>query len=133
MSQDHPIRILYVEDEALIRISLDSALRDAGFSLEMASNGDDALGILKDGHTDIQALITDINLGRGADGWAIARRARELNPKLPVIYTSGGRSAEWFSRGVPLSLMIEKAYASSQVIVGLASLLNGPSLTPALA
>ena len=37
---------------------------------------------------------------------------------------------EWFSRGVPLSIMIEKAYASFQMIAGLASLLNRSGLMP---
>ena len=60
----------------------------------------------------------------------MARRAREINPVLPVIYTSGARAGEWLSRGVPLSIVIGKAYTCSQVIVGLSSLLNGSDLMP---
>jgi CheY-like chemotaxis protein len=133
MSPYHSIRLLYVEDEVLIRTELEASLSEAGFNLEVASNGKDALAILEDGNADIQGLITDIKLSGGTNGWDVARRARELTPNLPVIYTSGARAGEWFSRGVPLSIMIEKAYTSSQVIVGLASLLNAPSLTPHLA
>jgi hypothetical protein len=34
-------------------------------------------------------MITNISLGVGADGWDVARRARELTPELPVVYMSG--------------------------------------------
>ena len=34
-------------------------------------------------------MITDIRMPGGYDGWALARRARELRPGLPVIYLSG--------------------------------------------
>ena len=34
-------------------------------------------------------MVTDINLGRGVTGFDIARRARELNGAIKVIYISG--------------------------------------------
>ena len=68
-------------------------------------------------------LITDINLGRGPDGWEIARCARELLPNLPVIYISGHGSAEWPSKGVPNGLTISKPFATAQLITAISTLL----------
>jgi hypothetical protein len=42
-------------------------------------------------------LITDINLGKGPDGWEVARRAREFIPTLLVVYMSGHGAVDWAS------------------------------------
>ena len=126
MSPDHPIQLLYAEDESLIRAELEASLREAGFSVTLAVDGEEASAILEGEYAALDGLITDVNLGRGTNGWDLARRARELNPGLPVIYTSGARPGEWFARGVPLSIMIAKVYATSQVITGMSTLLNAP-------
>jgi CheY-like chemotaxis protein len=34
-------------------------------------------------------LLTDLNLGPGLDGSALAQIARKLRPDLPVVYVSG--------------------------------------------
>ena len=75
------------------------------------------------GHA-IRALITDIRMGEGPDGWEIARRARELNPRLPVIYMSGDSAADWSAQGVPGSIMLQKPFASAQIVTAVASLIN---------
>jgi two-component system cell cycle response regulator CpdR len=62
-------------------------------------------------------------LGRGPDGWEIARRARELTPNLPVVYISGHGSADWPSKGVPNSLTLSKPFATAQLITAISSLL----------
>lgn len=90
MSADPRARgLLYVEDEVLIQQLVEHELRDAGFGVVLASAAGEALEILDSGQYELQGLITDINLGAGADGWAVARRARELISGLPVIYVSG--------------------------------------------
>ena len=66
----------------------------------------------------------DIRLGAGPDGWAVARRARELVPTMPVVYMSGDSSPEWSSKGVPNSLMVAKPFAPAQIITAVSTLLN---------
>ena len=69
-------------------------------------------------------MITDIRLSAGPDGWAVARRARELVPNMPVVYMSGDSSQEWSSKGVPNSLMVAKPFAPAQIITAVSTLLN---------
>lgn len=45
--------------------------------------------------SDIRAVVTDINLGSGSNGWQVARRARELRPEMPLLYVTGGNADEW--------------------------------------
>ena len=82
-----------------------------------------AIAALRDGHT-FRGLVTDINLGTGPDGWAVARIAREVTPGLPVVYLSGASGHQWTSHGVPQSVMVAKPFANTQVVVAIAGLLN---------
>ena len=81
-------RVLLVEDEPLISEIAVEALEEQGFVVEVVTNAFDALRRLASGRP-IDILFTDINLAGGVDGAALARRARQLLPDLPVIYTSG--------------------------------------------
>ena len=81
-------RILIVEDEFLIRMTLAEALGDEGFDVVEAETGDDALPILK-ADPDIKLLLTDIQLPGLLNGRALAKQAREHTPMLPIIFMTG--------------------------------------------
>lgn len=125
MSDTHLSTILlYVEDEVLIQEMVEAALNDAGFEVRLASDGAEALEIIRKNPEAFRGLITDINLGDGHDGWKIARRARELIPGLPVVYVSGASGHEWTSRGVPQSLLVAKPFAAAQIVTAISTALN---------
>jgi CheY-like chemotaxis protein len=83
--------VLLVEDEQLISDITAEALEEQGFEVASVSNAGDALRRLQTG-SRIDVLFTDVSLPGGMDGATLVRRARELRPDLPVIYTSGRRS-----------------------------------------
>ena len=120
--------VLYVEDDmAVLELGV-NALEDGGFSVTTAVNAAEAIRQLEAKGPGFIALITDIDLPGGADGWAVARRARELFPKLPVVYVSGGSAHGWASRGVPGSVMLTKPFALAQLVVAVSNAtLAGPS------
>ncbi len=70
------------------------------------------------------AIITDIRIGSGPDGWAVAKRAREIIAGIQVVYMSGNSAADWTYMGVPMSMMLTKPMALSQIIVALSQLIN---------
>src|SRR4051794_41604182 len=105
-----------VEDDALIRELLETSLTDAGFEVVEVSCGTKALAEFDVDAARFRAVITDIRLGAGPDGWAVARRARELVSNMPVVYMSGGSAPEWSSKGWPNSLMGAKPFAQVQII-----------------
>lgn len=81
-------RILVVEDDFLIRATLSEALGDEGFDVEAAENGEQALEVLRAG-PGVSLLITDLQLGAGMDGRALAAMARGIEPDLPIIFMTG--------------------------------------------
>jgi DNA-binding response OmpR family regulator len=121
------ITLLLVEDEIFIRNLLDDVLTDAGFEVIDAGNGVQALAEIETDAVRFRAIIADIRLGDGPDGWAVVQRARELVSDMPIIYMSGDSSHEWSSKGVPNSIMLAKPFVLAQLITALATLLNNAS------
>ncbi len=121
------LALLLVDDEVLITEMLHDALADAGFDVVTANDGDWAIAMLDDPTQRIVGLITDINMGKSTDGWAVARHARELQPDMPVVYMTGGAGNEWTVHGVPLSILVAKPFATAQIVTAIASLLNKAS------
>ncbi|MFM9846425.1 MAG: response regulator [Hyphomicrobiaceae bacterium] len=108
-----PMVVLVVEDEWLVSDMTATCLRDAGYlALEIAT-GDAALALLRQGgHFDI--LLTDINLGAGANGWDVAEVFRAAHPHKPIIYVSGNPIE--LGRRVPGSLFFQKPYKPEDIL-----------------
>lgn len=81
-------RVLIVEDEFLIRMTLVEALSEEGFEVIEAGTGDAALPMLQ-ADPAIRLLLTDIKLPGVLDGRELVRQARQLLPNLPVVFMSG--------------------------------------------
>ena len=77
------------------------------------ANAADALRHLTSGPVDV--LFTDVNLPGAMDGAALARRARELRPDLPVVYASARMSMVDPDTRVPDSIFVPKPYVPSLV------------------
>lgn len=61
------ILVLIVEDELLIQNVVEDALKDAGFAVAVAHNGEEAIRMLEAPGTEYRVVVTDVNLGRGVN------------------------------------------------------------------
>jgi CheY-like chemotaxis protein len=102
------IRVLFVEDEFLIREWIAQSLAEQGFAVDSVTNAADALSHIT--HAPIDVLLTDINLPGGMDGTVLARRARELRPDVAVIYASARAALLQHDARVPGSVVLPKPY-----------------------
>lgn len=122
--QNQVLLILVVEDQELVQDMVQDALTEGGFDTELTASGEEAITLLQSDKTKYRALITDIHLKGKLTGWDVAKRARELNPEIPVIYMTGAGADQWPSHGVPNSLLLSKPFAPPQVVTAVAQLLN---------
>jgi len=76
------IEILVVDDDPAICASLSGILREAGFSVDTSSNGNDALRRCL--HNDFIAVISDIQMP-GMDGFALATAIRAEVRRVPFL------------------------------------------------
>ena len=117
--------ILVVDDDPLLQRIAEEALRDGGFETVVAASGEKAVELLDTADGKYRALVTDINLGRDRmSGWDVARRAREIDAKFPVVYMSGESAEDWSARGVPYSIMLSKPFAPAQLVTAVSQALN---------
>lgn len=103
--------VLLVDDDAAVQTMLGIELSHAGFEIVAAGDGTQALAELESDAARFRAVVTDIRLGTGPDGWHVGRRARELVSDMPVIYMTGDSTHDWSSQGVPESVMLAKPFA----------------------
>ena len=108
-----PVHVLVVEDEFLIGEWVAQALSEQGFVVRTVGDAAEALRHLASDVVDV--LFTDINLPGGMDGVALARRARELNPGLPVVYASAHAAMLAVDARVPGAIMVPKPYEPAAV------------------
>jgi DNA-binding response OmpR family regulator len=80
-------KILVVEDNPLLLLDLCDHLTELGYAPIPATNAGAGAHMLDE---TVDALITDIELGAGPDGLALARIAACAFPHLPIIVVSGG-------------------------------------------
>ncbi|HEX9462868.1 MAG TPA: response regulator [Alphaproteobacteria bacterium] len=80
--------ILVVDDDEDVLFTARTYLEDQGYEVLQATNGAAGLELLK-GDTKIDLLFTDIVMPGGMDGFELVRQAKQVRPKLRVLYTSG--------------------------------------------
>jgi CheY-like chemotaxis protein len=86
--------VLLVEDDALVRECLSEMLGEMGLRVAALPNASEALA-LPDGAEAPSVLVTDVRLGAGLDGFALAAAARDRWPGIHAVLISGdARSAE---------------------------------------
>ena len=98
-SEDRPVEVLSVEparsatvlvaeDDAAVRAAACAMLEDLGYRCIEAEDAQSALRLLEDG-AEIHLLFTDVVMPGTVSSVDLAARARELNPMLPILFTSG--------------------------------------------
>jgi two-component system nitrogen regulation response regulator NtrX len=82
-----PAQLLLVDDEANIRRMLGALLREEGFTVAEAPNGNAALLMLDQADPDV--VLLDLLMPPGPDGLETLSRIRERGWRTPVIMMSG--------------------------------------------
>jgi PAS domain S-box-containing protein len=80
--------VLVVEDDQEVRHLIAAILKDSGYHVIEAGDGDEALDVERLHPAAIQLLLTDLVLP-GMNGKALYERLRVLRPDLKVLFVSG--------------------------------------------
>ena len=79
------IRVLLAEDGKLIRLLTAELLRDEGFKMTEARNGNEAAEL----PDSSDALFTDVRTPGTLDGVDVKMHLRQRRPAIPVLIASG--------------------------------------------
>lgn len=110
-------KLLLVEDEMMIAMVIEEVLREAGYDVIHALNGSEALNELERHAKDFAVVCTDIKLPGTLSGWDVGRRARELHPRVGLVYASGDSAEDWQKDGLPGSLFLQKPYSNAELVM----------------
>jgi len=84
---DQGIRLLFVDDEPLIRITLSKILEQEGFQVTVAATVPEALDHITKKKFDL--LLSDLNIGQPGDGFTVISAMRRSQPDVVTIILTG--------------------------------------------
>lgn len=117
------MRVLLVEDEPLISDDISAALRDAGFIVDLARDGEDAW--FKGDTESYDVIILDLGLPR-MDGLSVLKRWRAAGMVTPILILSARGS--WMERvdGIEAGAddYLPKPFEMAELIVRLRALIR---------
>jgi DNA-binding NtrC family response regulator len=116
----HQVVLLIAKDGLLRRVTA-TGLEINGYEVLVADDGEQAAEMLRL-RKNVTVLVTDADLGGSIDGMAIARVARDINPKIDVIYTSRTPHRVALKAIVGNAPMLRDPYHSHQLVGVLSNL-----------
>jgi DNA-binding response OmpR family regulator len=120
-------RALIVEDDPLLAMSLEDALREGGAErVVVCDSVAAAMAELDKLKPDI--LILDVQLADRGDGWAMAELVHELSPRPPAIVFSTGAPERIPAKVAELGAVLAKPYDPQVLIAVLAEHRRKPGL-----
>ena len=85
--QSTKTRVLFVDDEQSIRLTLPAILEQQGFEVSVAASVPEALEIIN--HSQFEVLLTDLNIGSPADGFILVSAMRRIQPSAATFILTG--------------------------------------------
>lgn len=82
-----PLRMLFVDDEPSIRLTLPAILRMHGHTVEVAATVSEALTAIQSRTFDV--LISDLNIGNAGDGFTVVSAMRRTQPECVTLILTG--------------------------------------------
>jgi DNA-binding NtrC family response regulator len=120
---ERPLRVLLVEDDAIIRLATAEMLIKLGHEVREAGNANKALEILDKQTFDV--IVTDLSLP-GMRGEELAALALERQPELGVVFATGyGPSAMTGGQSGPrAAVTLQKPYGEDSIAKALRAALS---------
>jgi|SRR3954462_6564815 two-component system copper resistance phosphate regulon response regulator CusR len=117
------MRVLVVEDDKKTAAFIAKGLLEAGFEVETASDGDEALNRASAAPFDI--AIVDVMLPK-KDGWTVVREWRAADWKGPIIFLTARDSVQEKVRGLELGAddYLVKPFAFAELLARVRTLLR---------
>ena len=119
--------VLWVDDEADLLEPHRIFLRERGYDVELASNADDALDLVRSQPFDLVLLDEQMPGKRGLE---VYRELRELAPNLPVVMVTKSEEDATFREAIGANVRdyLVKPVNPRQVLTAVARLLEGPTI-----
>ena len=93
--------ILVVDDDKNTRMYFEAVLKNNGYTVTVAQNGEEALDVMDSTHVDL--AVVDIMMPR-LDGYEFTKALRESEDNLPILMVSAKQMAADKNRGFAIGI-----------------------------
>jgi len=122
--------ILLAEDDPLVRAHVVRQLRELGYRVTVAADGEEALAAFRAMRSpaEVDLLFTDVVMPGGMNGQELAEEAMRLHPGLRVLFTSGYTENAIMQQGrlKPGVLLLQKPYRRRELAEKIRLALDAP-------
>jgi len=117
------MKLLIVEDESKTASYLRKGLTEAGFTVDVANQGEDGLWLARSGEYDL--IILDVMLPQRT-GWSILAEIRREGRETPVLFLTARDTVEDRVKGLELGAddYLLKPFAFSELLARIRSILR---------
>ncbi len=113
--------VVVVEDDHFMRSLIADTLEGAGFQVQTAANASDAKRAIR--ILDPDAVVIDINLGQGPDGFDLAQSIRKTSSEIAVVFLTAQPDPR-FSGKSPNVLVKNAVYLNKNLLTSTNTLLD---------
>ncbi len=116
-------KILIVDDEPNILLSLEFLFKKEGFQVLIARDGEEALEIIEDQIPEL--IILDIMMPK-VDGYQVCSHVKSHHPDTRVIFLTAKSKMKDMQKGLDLGadLYLTKPFSTKEIIAQVKSILN---------
>ncbi len=124
MNHTPSFRILLAEDDDAMRVYLERALVNAGYTVDSVDRGTDAIPLLEQRHYDL--LLSDIVMPE-MDGIELAQRCNDVSPDTKVMFITGFAAVTLkASREQPHAKVLSKPFHLRDLVMEVERVLEDP-------
>lgn len=117
--------ILLVDDEETILQTLSDSLWHAGYKVETAKDGMEALEKFKNTENNFDLLVTDSNMPK-MNGLQLVEKVREINPGVPYLFITGRADQSFCLKDseIPREHILEKPFFPEKLLNRIRNILD---------
>jgi PAS domain S-box-containing protein len=117
-------RLLVIEDDPFVRAVTVRALRGAGYAVDVAADGAEALALSDAALAAVDLVVSDLVMP-GADGRSVVRALRERRPGLKALFVSGYSAEALADREPQDAEFLPKPFTIEQLESRVGEMLSG--------
>ncbi|TVP50773.1 MAG: response regulator [Mongoliibacter sp.] len=116
-------KILIVDDEPNILLSLEFLFKKEGYKVFIARDGEEAMGIIEENIPEL--VILDIMMPK-VDGYEVCQYLRQYHEKVKIIFISAKSKQQEIEKGLSMGadLYVTKPFSTKDLVGKVKNLLN---------
>jgi len=116
-------KILIVDDEPNILLSLEFLFKKEGYKVFIARDGDEAMGIIDENHPEL--VILDVMMPK-VDGYEVCRYIKSNDEGVKVIFLTAKGKKQDIQKGIEIGadLYLTKPFSTKDLVSKVKLLLN---------